>query len=79
MKKFLSILLAAVMLFAMTASVLAEGETFLWDNFDERDPNAKPDLAPNGANLWWDNWANLRAKNEDGAIKLDMRPKDFDP
>ena len=79
MKKFLSILLAAVMLFAMTASVLAEGETFLWDNFDDRDPNAKPDLAPNGANLWWDNWANLRAKNEDGAIKLDMRPKDFDP
>ena len=79
MKKFLSILLAAIMLFAMTASVLAEGETFLWDNFDDRDPNAKPDLAPNGANLWWDNWANLRAKNEDGAIKLDMRPKDFDP
>ena len=79
MKKFLSILLAAIMLFAMTASVLAEGETFLWDNFDDRDPNAKPDLAPNGANLWWDNWINLRAKNEDGAIKLDMRPKDFDP
>ena len=79
MKKFLSILLAAIMLFAMTASVLAEGETFLWDNFDDRDPNAMPDLAPNGANLWWDNWANLRAKNEDGAIKLDMRPKDFDP
>ena len=78
MKKFLSILLAAIMVFAVAAS-LAEGETFLWDDFNDRDPNAKPDFAPNGANLWWDNWINLRAKNEDGAIKLDMRPKDYDP
>ena len=54
-------------------------QSFLWDNFDDRDPNAKPDTAPNGANIWWDNWANLRAKNEDGAIKLDMRPKEYDP
>lgn len=54
-------------------------QSFLWDNFDDRDPNAKPDTAPNGASLWWDNWANLRAKNEDGAIKLDMRPKEFNP
>ena len=53
--------------------------SFLWDNFDDRDPNNKPELGPNGANIWWDNWANLRAKNEDGAIKLDMRPKAFDP
>ena len=78
MKKFLAILLAAMMLLAVAAPALAEGEVFLWDNFDDRDPNAKPDLAPNGVNLWWDNWANLRAKNEDGAIKLDMRPKAFD-
>ena len=54
-------------------------DSFLWDNFDDRDPNAKPDTAPNGASMWWDNWANLRAKNEDGAIKLDMRPKEFNP
>lgn len=52
-------------------------ETFLWDNFDDRDPNAKPDTAPNGASIWWDNWANLRAKNEDGAIKLDFRPGEY--
>ncbi len=53
--------------------------TFVWDNFDDRDPNAKPDTAPNGASIWWDNWANLRAKNEDGAVKLDYRPKAYDP
>ena len=52
--------------------------SFLWDNFDDRDPNNKPELGPNGVNIWWDNWANLRAKNEDGAIKLDMRPKEYD-
>ena len=44
MKKSLAFLLALTMVFAITASVLAEGETYLWDNFD-----------------------NLRAKNEDGA------------
>ena len=79
MKKFLSIILAAVMLFAVTASALAEGETFLWDNFDDRDPNNKPELSPAGVNIWWDNWANLRAKNEDGAVKIDYRPKEYDP
>ncbi len=78
MKKFFAVLLAAMMMLAVAAPVLAEGEVFLWDNFDDRDRNAKPDLAPNGANLWWDNWANLRAKNEDGAIKIDYRPKAFD-
>ena len=78
MKKFLAILLAAVMLLAVAAPALAEGEKFLWDNFDDRDPNSKPELAPNGVNMWWDNWANLRAKNEDGAIKIDYRPKAFD-
>ncbi|MBR3105626.1 MAG: hypothetical protein IKH30_00420, partial [Clostridia bacterium] len=79
MKKFLAILLAAMMLLAVAAPALAEGEVFLWDNFDDRDPNSKPELAPNGVNMWWDNWANLRAKNEDGAIKIDYRPKAFDP
>ena len=78
MKRFLAIVLAAMMLLAVALPALAEGEVFLWDNFDERDPNAKPELAPNGAPIWWDNWANLRAKNEDGAIKIDYRPKAFD-
>ena len=75
MKKFLAFLLSLTMVFAMAAVAFAEGETYLWDNFDDRDPNAKPELAPNGVHLWWDNWANLRAKNEDGALKLDMRPR----
>ena len=79
MKKFLALLLSAMMLIAVAAPALAEGEVFLWDNFDDRDPNAKPDLGPNGMNIWWDNWANLRAKNEDGALKIDYRPKAFDP
>lgn len=61
----------------VTESTPAAPESFLWDNFDDRDPNVKPDTAPNGASMWWDNWANLRAKNEDGAIKLDYRPKEF--
>ena len=79
MKRFLAIILAAIMVLTMAASALAEAPvSFLWDNFDDRDPNSKPELAPNGVNMWWDNWANLRAKNEDGAIKLDMRPKAFD-
>ena len=79
MKKLIAMILAAMMLLAVAAPVLAEGETFQWDNFDDRDPNSKPELAPNGANIWWDNWANLRAKNEEGAIKIDYRPKAFDP
>lgn len=49
MKKFLAFLLSLTMVFAMAAVAFAEGETYLWDNFDDRDPNAKPELAPNGA------------------------------
>ena len=79
MKKFLAIILTAMMLLAIAAPALADGETFQWDKFTDRDPTAKPELAPNGANIWWDNWANLRAKNEDGVIKIDYRPKAFDP
>ena len=48
MKKFLAFLLSLTMVFAMAAVAFAEGETYLWDNFDDRDPNAKPELAPNG-------------------------------
>ena len=79
MKKFLAIILTVAMLLSVASLALAEGETFQWDKFTDRDPNAKPELAPNGANIWWDNWANLRAKNEDGVIKIDYRPKAFDP
>lgn len=43
MKKFLAFLLSLTMVFAMAAVAFAEGETYLWDNFDDRDPNAKPD------------------------------------
>ena len=53
--------------------------SFLWDNFEGRDPNSKPDNAPNGAPMWWDNWANLRASVEDGVVKINYRPKAFDP
>ena len=79
MKKFLAILMAAMMMLAVAVPVLAEGEVFLWDNFDDRDPNAKPELAPNGVNLWWANCANLRPTTEDAALKTDCRPKAFDP
>ena len=40
MKKFLAFLLSLTMVFAMAAVAFAEGETYLWDNFDDRDPNA---------------------------------------
>ena len=50
---------------------------FMWDSFDGRDPNSKPDAAPNGASLWWDNWANLRASAEDGVVQLQFKPKEF--
>ena len=78
MKKIAALVLAVMMLLVAAVSALGEGETFLWDNFDERDPQSKPELAPNGVQIWWDNWANLRAKNEDGAIKIDYRPKAYD-
>ena len=52
-------------------------QSFLWDNFDDRDPEVKPETAPNGAQIWWDNWENLIATNEDGAIKLEYIPGDI--
>ena len=79
MKRVFAVLLAVMMVLAVSATALAETQSFLWDNFDDRDPNAKPELGPNGMNIWWDNWANLRAKNDEGAIKIDYRPKAFDP
>ena len=38
MKKFLAFLLSLTMVFAMAAVAFAEGETYLWDNFDDRAP-----------------------------------------
>ena len=79
MKKLFSLILAAIMIFAVASVALADGEVFLWDNFADRDPNNTPEFGPNGMNIWWDNFVNLRAKNEDGALKLSMKPKEFDP
>ena len=62
-----------------TSSDSSAPDTFLWDNFADRDPNNKPDLAPNGASMWWDNWANLRASVDDGVAQIQYRPKAFDP
>ena len=50
MKKFLAFVLAAMMLMAFAVPVLAEGETFLWDNFDDRDPKTGAKLSTCG--LW---------------------------
>ena len=54
-------------------------DVFLWDDFTDRDPQNKPDTAPNGAPIWWDNWANLRASVDGGVAQLQFRPRDFDP
>jgi hypothetical protein len=78
MKKTLGLLLA--LLLVITAVGLAAGEQiqFPWDDFTGRDPQNKPDTAPNGVSIWWDNWANLRAASEDGIVQIDFRPKPFD-
>ncbi|MCL2003660.1 MAG: hypothetical protein FWG72_06620 [Oscillospiraceae bacterium] len=52
---------------------------FLWENFTDRDPLNKPDLAVAGVPMWWDNWANLRASVEDGVAQIEFRPGAFDP
>lgn len=79
MKKILSLVLAALMLFALTSTSLASSDVrFQWDDFTGRDPQSKPETAPNGMNIWWDNWANLRAENVDGVVTIDFRPNEFD-
>ena len=52
---------------------------FQWNNFEGRDPQNKPDTAPNGAPIWWDNWANLRASVDNGVAQIHFRPGAFDP
>ena len=46
MKKFLAFLLPLTMVFAMAAVAFAEGETYLWDNFDDRDRMPSLSLRP---------------------------------
>ncbi|MCL2050452.1 MAG: hypothetical protein FWG91_01775 [Lachnospiraceae bacterium] len=57
----------------------AMADSFLWENFEGRDPANKPDLANNGASMWWDNWANLRANVDNGIAQISFRPGAFDP
>ena len=52
---------------------------FLWNSFEGRDPHNMPGISTNGAPMWWDNWANLRANVEDGVIQIQFRPNAFDP
>ncbi|MBQ6891947.1 MAG: hypothetical protein IJN47_04970, partial [Clostridia bacterium] len=53
-------------------------ESFLWDDFQDRDPEHMPEVGPNGASIRESSWKNVRAKNDGGALKLDMRPPAFD-
>jgi hypothetical protein len=54
-------------------------DVFYWDDFTDRDPNNKPETSTNGASMWWDNWANLRASAEGGVVTINFRPGEFDP
>ncbi|MDR2571513.1 MAG: hypothetical protein LBD23_14640, partial [Oscillospiraceae bacterium] len=54
-------------------------DVFLWDNFEGRDPMNKPDNSPNGAPMWWDNWANMRASVDNDIVQIQFRPSAFDP
>ncbi len=77
MKKIVCLILVGIMTLALAATAFAS-DVFPFDDFTGRDPQNKPATAPNGMNLWWDNWANLRASAEDGIITIDFRPKAFD-
>jgi len=59
-------------------AIARDNGIFSWNNFHNRDPNNKPDLAPNGANMWWDNWVNLRAGVDGGIVEISFRPDEFD-
>ena len=52
-------------------------DIFIWNEFTDRDPQNKPEISTNGAPIWWDNWANLRAGSDGGVIQLQYRPSDF--
>jgi len=53
---------------------------YVWNNYADRQAGEdnKPDLSTNGMPIWWNNWANLRGSNENGAIVINYRPAKFD-
>jgi len=51
---------------------------FVWNNYADRQPGDAPEFATNGANIWWNNWANLRASNDGGHVTINYRPEAFD-
>jgi len=55
-------------------------DVFVWNNFADRIPteDAKPDNSTSGVPIWWNNWANLRASNDNGAVTINYRPGKFD-
>jgi len=57
----------------------ATPDVFQWNDFTGRDPSNTPELSSNGMNIWWDNWANLRASVDDGVVEISFRPGEFDP
>lgn len=77
MKRTLSLTLALLIILTFAGAALA-ADSFVFDNFDGRDPKNKPDLAPNGANMWWDNWANLKSSVDNGVLQLQYKPKAYD-
>jgi LPXTG-motif cell wall-anchored protein len=82
MKKTLAFALITMLLLpilAIPAFAAVPDGAILWNNFVDRDPRNKPELAANGMNLWWDNWANLRASVDGGIVTIEYRPGEFDP
>jgi len=57
---------------------LARG-VFVWNNFIGRDPHNNPGISTAGVNIWWDNWANMRASAEADSVRIEFRPGAFDP
>ena len=56
----------------------AAPDVFVWNNYADRQPGDAPEFATNGMNIWWNNWANLRASNDGGHVTINYRPEAFD-
>jgi len=54
-------------------------DKFVWNNYADRQPGDAPEYSSSGVNIWWNNWDNLRASNENGAVTINYRPGGFDP
>jgi len=52
---------------------------FRWNDFAGRDPHNNPGISAEGAPIWWDNWANLRAATGGDYVQIEFRPGAFDP